>query len=405
MEIAATYRIDRKDDSFLVPSQSDKGRFKVTPRPTHPHCNCPDHETTGKKCKHIYAVEFVMQRELFDYKEVPPPVPAPTKKPRRTYGQKWTAYNQAQTTEKDKFLDLLRDLCQGISEPHRAKLGRPRLPLKDAVFAACFKIFSTVSGRRFISDLRAAHEKGYIEKLPHFNSIFNYLENPELTPILRDLITQTSLPLKSVERDFAADSSGFTTSRFIRWYDHKYGTVRAQHEWVKVHIMCGVTTNIVTAVEIHDKLAQDAPQLPALVNATARNFHLREVSGDKAYASYKNYDAIEAQGATPFIPFKAKIHKGTGGGLWGKMFHYFQFRRDEFLRHYHKRSNVESTFSMIKAKFRDHIRSKTDVAMRNEVLCKLICHNICCLIQASYELGIDTTFWADNSPAQEVATI
>jgi hypothetical protein len=48
---------------------------------------------------------------------------------------------------------------------------------------------------------------------------------------------------------------------------------------------------------------------------------------------------------------------------------------------------------MIKAKFRDHVRSKTDVAMANEVLCKIIFHNICCLIQESYELGIDTAFW------------
>ena len=27
--------------------------------------------------------------------------------------------------------------------------------------------------------------------------------------------------------------------------------------------------------------------------------------------------------------------------------------------------------------------------MINEVLCKIICHNICCLIQESHELGID----------------
>jgi hypothetical protein len=47
------------------------------------------------------------------------------------------------------------------------------------------------------------------------------------------------------------------------------------------------------------------------------------------------------------------------------------------LQHYHKRSNVESTFSMIEAKFCDHARSKTDVAMVNEVLCKIVCHNIC----------------------------
>ena len=47
---------------------------------------------------------------------------------------------------------------------------------------------------------------------------------------------------------------------------------------------------------------------------------------------------------------------------------------------------------MIKAKFRDHVRSKTDVAMKNEVLCKVLCHNICCLVSAIYELGITPTF-------------
>ncbi|HWA97463.1 MAG TPA: transposase, partial [Pirellulales bacterium] len=201
------------------------------------------------------------------------------------------------------------------------------------------------------------------------------------------------------------DSSGFTTSRFHRWFDHKYGKVRQEHEWVKVHLMCGVRTNVVTAVEIHDKLAADAPQLPALVNATASNFTLREVSGDKAYGSYRNYDCIESHGATPFIPFKDKIHHARRGGLWAKMFHYFHLRRDEFLSHYHKRSNAESTFSMIKAKFRDHVRSKTDVAMVNEVLCKILCHNLCRLIHASYELGIQATFWAESKSAQQVAAI
>jgi hypothetical protein len=48
---------------------------------------------------------------------------------------------------------------------------------------------------------------------------------------------------------------------------------------------------------------------------------------------------------------------------------------------------------MIKAKFRDHVRSKTDIAMKNEVLCKIVCHNICCLIQEIHELGITAEFW------------
>ena len=148
------------------------------------------------------------------------------KKP--TYPQDWPAYNAAQTNEKDKFLSLLYDLCAGIAELPPAK-GRPRLPLADALFAACFKVYSTFSGRRFMSDLRESHSKGYIRTTPHYNLIFHYLENPLLTPILHRLITESSLPLKVVEADFAVDSSGFTTSRFIRWVDHKYGVVRQQH--------------------------------------------------------------------------------------------------------------------------------------------------------------------------------
>jgi hypothetical protein len=54
--------------------------------------------------------------------------------------------------------------------------------------------------------------------------------------------------------------------------------------------------------------------------------------------------------------------------------------------------NVESTSSRIKAKFRDHVRSG-DAGGVNEVLCKIICHNICVLIQEAHELGIDPASW------------
>jgi hypothetical protein len=139
-----------------------------------------------------------------------------TKTVKRTYPQNWPAYNRAQTTEGDLFpVLLLRDLCRGVAEP-KQEPGRPRATLADSVFCATLKAYSTLSTRRFMSDLRAAQERGLITKAPHHRSVFRLLENPTLTPILRDLIIQNSLPLKSVEVDFAVDSSGFTTSRFHR---------------------------------------------------------------------------------------------------------------------------------------------------------------------------------------------
>jgi hypothetical protein len=306
LEIAATARIVKKGAAWLVPSQSGNGRYKVNPE--KPHCNCPDHELRGVKCKHIIAVEYVIQRECHaDGSTTITETMTVRETVRKTYPQNWSAYNAAQTHEKEEFLELLRDLCNGIPEPTPSRPGRPRLSMQDVVFACLYKIYSTVSARRFMSDLRDAVHKGYLSRLPHFNSISNYLENPELTPILRAMVTETSLPLAGVESDFAADSSGFTSSRFVRWFDHKYGGPRQQHEWVKVHLMCGVRTNIVTAVEIHDKNASDTPLLPDLVDATAVHFRLREVSADKGYGSVSNFAAIAAHGATPFIAFKS-IH-------------------------------------------------------------------------------------------------
>src|SRR5438552_2088447 len=237
MEIAATRTIRRDGIYWIVPSQTGKGFYRVRHiAHRHPECSCPDYETRGGRCKHIYAATFCMKREqnadgsVTETRSVTLTATKQTSYPQ----QNWSAYNEAQTQEQDKFQVLLANLCSGLVTVS-PKSGRPPLPLSGAVFSVAFKVYSTVSQRRFMSDLREAHTRGFISKVPHFNSISNYLENPALTPVLRDLIAQSSLPLKSVEIDFAVDSSGFTTCRFTRWFDHKYGQVRQQHDWVKCH--------------------------------------------------------------------------------------------------------------------------------------------------------------------------
>jgi transposase len=98
----------------------------------------------------------------------------------------------------------------------------------------------------------------------------------------------------------------------------------------------------------------------------------------------------------PYIPFKVNTtgkDKKTSD-LFKKMFHFYSYNQERFMANYHKRSNVESTFSMIKAKFGDSLRSRTKTAQINEALCKVLCHNICCLIQSMYELGLKPKFWS-----------
>jgi len=52
-------------------------------------------------------------------------------------------------------------------------------------------------------------------------------------------------------------------------------------------------------------------------------------------------------------------------------------------------------FHMIKSKFGDSLRSKTETSQINEALCKVLCHNLSCLIQSMFELDIKPEFWSE----------
>ncbi|HEX8746733.1 MAG TPA: transposase [Pyrinomonadaceae bacterium] len=401
-QIADRVKIVKEGNLYLVPSQSGRGRYRV--RPDLPYCSCPDFDFRRQPCKHIYAVQITVEKTETTKTSVvengKTTVTETTKVERKTYRQEWPAYNKAQTNEKRLFLYLLNQLCQGVGEPAQLN-GRPRLPLEDIIFAMAYKVYSTVSGRRFQSDLKDAHAKGYLSQVPSYNSMFDYFNSEMLTSYLQMLIEESSLPLASIENDFAVDSSGLSTCRFVQWNRAKYfdNELIERKEWIKVHLMCGVKTNVVTSVEITDRYAGDAPQFPALVERTAQGFLMNEVSADKAYLSTTNLKAVTDNNAMPYIPFKSnstgKSRTNKQSALWKQMYHYFSYNQERFMKQYHKRSNVETTFHMIKSKFGDALRSKTRRAQINEALCKVLCHNICCLIQAMYELGLKPKFYAE----------
>src|ERR1041384_7842472 len=286
LQIAATSQLKRKGKLWIVPSQVGHVEYTFNPNPASQNCTCRDHEFTNDRCKHIFAVEYTIQREqTADGATV---TTETVKVTRKTYTQNWPAYNAAQTTEKSQLQALLYGLCQNLPEPEQ-KRGRPRLSLADIIFSSTYKIYSTVSGRRFATDLREAKARGYLSRLPHYNSVFRYLESEALTPYLYELIALSAQPLTSVEVDFAVDSSGFRTGQFMRWFDVKYGKEEDRRMWLKLHLTCGVKTNIVTAVQVSDGYAHDYPFFKSLLDRTAESgFKMKEVSADKAYLGADN---------------------------------------------------------------------------------------------------------------------
>src|SRR4029077_9119494 len=102
LAIAAVCRLSRKDDgTWIVPSQTAEGK-KYEVDPAEKKCTCLDCTEGGFQCKHFFAVQFTIKRELgsdgtvletklFSFME--------TKK----YPQNWRAYNLAQSVEKKRF--------------------------------------------------------------------------------------------------------------------------------------------------------------------------------------------------------------------------------------------------------------------------------------------------------------
>ena len=424
MEIAATMPLRRDAKGWIVPSQSGPGSYRVAPNPTFGlyrnvegfrlpavgglGCTCPDYELRGQPCKHVIAVEFTIRRETVDVDGS-----VVTEEVKVTYTQDWRAYNASQCAEGRMFLPMLADLCGTLSRPYSGR-GRPSLPLSDMAYHCIGKVYSGLSARRYDSDVAESVEDGHADADPHFNTVLRYLRDPRMTDALTSLVTLSALPLRGVETTFAQDSTGFSTCRYTRWFDHKWGKQQVKREWVKLHAMVGTVTNVVTDAVVTDGWAGDSPQFVPMLTRTAENFPVAEVSADKAYSSKANLQAAVDLGATPYVPFKANGRQGPVPAIhtanipalpgmasaWTKMYHLFAYQRDTFLSHYHRRSNVETTFSMIKRKFGDALRSKSDVGQVNEVLCKVIAHNLCVIISAIHEMGLPVpAFCTENGTA------
>jgi Transposase DDE domain len=395
MVLAATKWIDSKNGrAWTVPSATDPDRkYCVDFGPFGTTCSCPDHQECRHDCKHIYAVRFVIERTT---QKTGPGLNGFTTTTtetlsveRKTFRQDWPKYNAALTHEYGHFLDLLHQLCQTVPEDAKnPKGGRPGIPLRDSLFSAIFKVYSLNSARRFNGELEQAFQNGYLSRLPHFNSVLRVFDQPETADTLKAMVATSALPLTAIETNFAVDSTGFGTTRYASWFDAKYNCEKQEQVWVKAHFATGVSTNIVTAVDIGGQTDGDSPHLPPLIDKTAQAFKIGQVSADKAYAGTENFATVEKHGGEFFPMFKSN-NTGKVGGSFEKAFHYFSFRKEEYLAHYHRRSNVESTVSMIKRKFGDAVRAKNDRAQKNEVYAKFVCHNVCVLIQEMYVLGID----------------
>ena len=57
------------------------------------------------------------------------------------------------------------------------------------LFGSAMKIYTGFSLRRFMSDMRIAHDYGLVDKVPCYSLLSNFMNREEVKPILENLIT------------------------------------------------------------------------------------------------------------------------------------------------------------------------------------------------------------------------
>lgn len=320
-------------------------------------------------------------------------------KERIQYPQDWHDYYLACRTEKTMFLRILKDAVDSMDLPYiYAGNGRPAAFFKDILKGLCIKAYSNLPSWRTEAELRLAQSMGVVDNVYRKTSINKYMNSPKTAEALQELFKIIAEPSTTVETNFkaqyATDATGVSNLyKNKKWVEVKLDK-QEQKTFQKLHIICGTLTNVIIAARITEGTCHDSPVFEHLMKDASR-FNIKEVSGDGGYLSRKNTEIISAAGATPYLmPSKqvrtTNIRESTAA--WGKMIKLWKNHQALFAQHYHRRSNVESTFGSWKIKWGDFNRCKLPATQTNEILAKIVCHNARVLTEALLSYDIKPAF-------------
>jgi len=325
-----------------------------------------------------------MKLSLIKYKYMLGIIFVMAKKKRKRWPRNEALYNRIQENEFLNFFDFVRYLSNVVCNDKKMKNN-----------VACLLVwhkFPNLSARRAKSFLLFLKKFKIINaNIPCFKTLCNYRAEPIIGNILDELIIESSKPFAKIERDFATDMTGIKTKLFSSWFSLRCKKRIRRRDHLNAHISIGTKTLIVTAINIENKQGKDNIIFRKHVDKTAKNFKINEWSGDGMYWAKDNCRKVSEKGGRPYFKCKSSWWNGKKSGClsWKEMNQEAIENKDEYDKHYHKRSKVESANHSKKALFGDKVYSKLKEARDNEETLRWINYNINVLNRANYEWGIN----------------
>ena len=115
-------------------------------------------------------------------------------------------------------------------------------------------------------------------------------------------------------------------------------------------------------------------------------YDLGDVYADSGYLSLNNCWVIVMKGGTPYIcPKKTTTGKSKRENPFTEMIQRYKENKEEWLKKYHQRSNIEAVFSSLKRKLGGFTTSIKRQIQQIEIALKIIVYNLMILVRKIVE--------------------
>lgn len=393
---------------YLVPSAASNGSSYVVDVKAE-RCSCLDWAERGDhdrphRCKHLWCLFYVLK--LADGSELlMEERPRKEKDPSRWKKRDWTVINQCRTLIPRLGPQLLVELIDGAGLPGPPRRGRPGASVRDIVLTALFREWEGATSGEAVVAIEAFCERGLTSvcRVPHSNALLDRFAKPELMPYLHRILAASALPMLPFEKGFTADGTGFGTSVYDHYFVEKHGEKEQKrkptkrHSWIDVVIAWGVNLHVVVAAQPteHNPIGGEVRTMPELLRrAITTGGRVTAWYGDGAYCAEECAAACEKAGTELFVRWpKGRTGKTKRAALW-RLYQKFDADQELYRNQCDKgRPLAETGNKMLKERFGYSLRSRTPNAMYAEVMLRLICHNVACLVMAVKELKIEAKYW------------
>ncbi len=268
-------------------------------------------------------------------------------------------------------------------------VGRPPADPKAIVACLLIRAVFGLSYRDTYSFLASSgdyREVLGIKRLPGYNTVQEHCKDvPE--KYLDGLIRLTAaLILQAQHRtkcDAGSDSTGLATRKYGRWLEVRNSRRKKKRRFVKLHAHTTTDAEMpfFLSARVTKGYKNDSKQFRELLKKTGGIIEIGDEALDKGYLSRLNAQLIANIGAHPYIALKENTSSALSLGYpaWNNMVHEAWEHKEEYEKHYHRRSVVEGLFNAFKDKFGREVASKIRHNQNVEVLCRVLAWNILAL--------------------------